>query len=805
MADLTFKAATYKPTAPYTGEVGPSLLRLKNMILTGIDDLLYLQCYKGSLDLSETIPTGPLTGTISGSLNGTTITGAGTVFKTELRSGQFVFAGADLLVVNEIVSNTVLTIYRALTTAIGAGTTGYRLPILFEIGRKRGTLLQGNGYEFDKGNIVATGEGTMRVNGSTLNATMALTRKPRIAIYNPGAGTYTVKNLGLIESAVAPTIASVAGGVKNMQIGHYSLLLVPSRSSMNGAGNPGPKTEFDIAAPGNVAEVDVTAVTVDSTDGQEGFDVYASLSTQGGIQGPWFFLETVLISSIVGNKFKVEWEDSQIGRTGNEVDYDNDPPPEAAFIGTIVGYAIAVGCNGKFGGTPGPSIVPAKPGNVDAWPAEWNVTSSPPEVILGIATALARLYLLTPKSLQQAQYTPSGNSQVPPVTMRPYWHIGFANGYQVVFIAGMLVGYSIAGPVRSVESANASDADQYELGAYVSSITKDWVNGHVLVEYDPDPEVNAVCFFHSADSQNTAGFWRTRVLIWGLRQTQWIGDVFIESDTRDMVVTGVAQVDGSLEFLAGGRYGAVRQVETATVVGTVTGSGNATVIITAAGMAGSPKTISVPLLLGDTASIVAGRIRTALAADSAVNAFFIVGGTGVSIVLTSRLTAANDATVNIDIDNGTCTGLTTAHTSANSTAGVAGSVQVDTFRWNTVTSGSVNYFAAWQLTNANTPKQDKELKAIQVSGKFTAGTAQVYGYTQTDPIPISNIEAGTGSLSGSISLGSQTSPETLERVELNVSNAGLFTPRVGGTWDGTGDPDRIDKVVIEYQPLGMPR
>jgi len=558
MQPLTLAAATYKPTAPYTGLLPLSILRMKNMILTGIDELLYLRCFKGVLDLGETIAgagapagDGALTGTLDAGLGDTTIVGTGTLFKTELRSGQFIFAGEDLLVVNEVVSDTVFTIYRGLSAALSA-ETGYRLPVLFDLNRKRGVLWQGNGHEFDKGNIVATGEGTLTVNGSALNASMTLSRKPRIATYDPTTGLYTITNLGLTPSTVAPTVTSVAGGAKNMQVGHYSLLLVPSRSAMNGAGNPGPKAEFDIAVNGDVAQVDVSAVTVDTTNGQTDYDVYASLSTQGGIQGPWFFLETVNIAGIVGNLFTVEWEDSQIGRTGNEVDYDNDLPPEAGFIGTIIGYAIALSCNGKFGGTPGKSIVPAKPGNIDAWPAEWTVTSSPPEDILGFATALARLYLLTPKSLQQAQYTPSGNPFVPPVTVRPYWKVGFANPYQLVFVNQMLVGYSIMGPTRSVEGTGEV-VQQTDFGNYVADITKDWTQAHVLVEHDPDPHVNAVCCFHSADSKNDAGFWRTRVLLWGVRQEQWIGDCFIESDERDMIVSGVAQVDGHLEILAGGR------------------------------------------------------------------------------------------------------------------------------------------------------------------------------------------------------------------------------------------------------------
>lgn len=124
----------------------------------------------------------------------------------------------------------------------------------------------------------------------------------------------------------------------------------------------------------------------------------------------------------------------------------------------------------------------------------------------------------------------------------------------------------------------------------------------------------------------------------------------------------------------------VAQVETATAAGSITGSGNATVVVTAAGMTGSPKTISVAVLNGDTAAQWADKVRTALAADSAVAALFTVGGSTTAITLTRNSPAGvgNDATLNISLDNGTCTGITTAATSANTTAGVAGTQQVET-------------------------------------------------------------------------------------------------------------------------------
>jgi len=118
------------------------------------------------------------------------------------------------------------------------------------------------------------------------------------------------------------------------------------------------------------------------------------------------------------------------------------------------------------------------------------------------------------------------------------------------------------------------------------------------------------------------------------------------------------------------------QVETATAAGTIGTAGNASVTVTAAGMTGSPKLVSVAVAASDTAATWAGKVRTALAADTDVTALFTVGGTTTAISLTrlanSRVVIpADDATLNIALDNGTCTGITPAASSANTTAGVA--------------------------------------------------------------------------------------------------------------------------------------
>ena len=115
----------------------------------------------------------------------------------------------------------------------------------------------------------------------------------------------------------------------------------------------------------------------------------------------------------------------------------------------------------------------------------------------------------------------------------------------------------------------------------------------------------------------------------------------------------------------------LRQVETATVVATITQAGNGTFTVTAANSANlaAGKAISVAVALADTAILVAGKARTTLAADADVGAFFYVGGTGANIILYAKTAAANDTSMNCAMIDGTCIGITTAANSANTTAG----------------------------------------------------------------------------------------------------------------------------------------
>ena len=113
------------------------------------------------------------------------------------------------------------------------------------------------------------------------------------------------------------------------------------------------------------------------------------------------------------------------------------------------------------------------------------------------------------------------------------------------------------------------------------------------------------------------------------------------------------------------------QVETATIVGTITGSGDATVTSTVTGMAGSPLATSVAVLDEDTPTEVATKMATALNLVAVITALYNVTSSGADLIYTKLTPAANDGDLNIAYTNDDCTGLTPDANSVNTTAGTA--------------------------------------------------------------------------------------------------------------------------------------
>jgi phage tail sheath gpL-like len=164
---------------------------------------------------------------------------------------------------------------------------------------------------------------------------------------------------------------------------------------------------------------------------------------------------------------------------------------------------------------------------------------------------------------------------------------------------------------------------------------------------------------------------------------------------------GLTTVSTSTNTTAG--VAPVKQQENIYVSGTIGTAGNAAVVVTAAGIANSPITLSVPVSSGDSATTVASKVNAALAQNSDITDFFTISpDNGRYVRLTAKAAADNDPTMNISIANGTCTGLTAITTSTVDASGNVGTKQVET----ATVSGSISYNWTYNLYYQNLPTRD---------------------------------------------------------------------------------------------------
>lgn len=209
----SYRPAAFCPTTSFTGQEVPLIFRGENMwIRIGRFGSVYAEGYSGSQDLSESIPTKTLTGTLAWN-NGTKIvTGTGTLFKTEIDLGYYVFGdgGAsqtELFVVEKIISDTSFLCSKPPTTTL-SGKTGYVMPVLFPVGIDRGTAISGKVIQYIKGHYLGVGDGTFRINGNALTNSLVLSSTPQFALLNPVAGTYVINDVGIDKPIVPITLSA---------------------------------------------------------------------------------------------------------------------------------------------------------------------------------------------------------------------------------------------------------------------------------------------------------------------------------------------------------------------------------------------------------------------------------------------------------------------------------------------------------------------------------------------------------------------------------------------------------------------
>jgi hypothetical protein len=129
---------------------------------------------------------------------------------------------------------------------------------------------------------------------------------------------------------------------------------------------------------------------------------------------------------------------------------------------------------------------------------------------------------------------------------------------------------------------------------------------------------------------------------------------------------------------------------------------------------------------------------------------------------------------------------------------------VRTYRWDDARAATpVTYSICWQLTDDGIEDRPKAIKAVKVTGKFTVAEFSVQGVTAGAQVNMAAIEALT--TGGWISLPNGTTVRESERLEFESDEWKQWAPKIVGTWNGAGERDRIDEVVVESLVRGARR
>lgn len=540
------------------------------MLAGRLGDTFY-RSYAGSRNIGENYTPTALTGTISFSGASVTVTGVGTAFLDELHEGQLIMASnGEPIVVDFITSQTVFAACR-LPTTTGAAVSAVIGQRLDSMDVYRIALQWGNAVITDRGNILAVGRGVLYKNGAVLpGSSLTATRSVQLAVYNSTTLNYSIEAIGFSVSPItANTDVTVigSGGTKNTSLGYYSFKVAYYSSVTNGYSNPGPTllsggtTGYQVTAANSTFQFDFTSDVANRPSNADGYVIYASAFTNSSdqsavnaIQGGWFEVERVLFSALtVGDLYVFDYTDNDLSST--LVSFNNNAPPDADWVSLLTGYCLLVSTNGQgvnsgSRGTttsPGPFISPQKADNLDGYPSSNQIPTEKGETIIGYLSAVGRIFCLTANKLQATIPTNLADN---PMTLRPFWETGFSNPYNLTAVNDMLYGFTGKGPYRSIATGDSAEATN-DFASSVNAQMAEWNAGHVYVAYDP--KNRCICYFHSGAYTNTQGYWVTEVYVYNLDIYDWTPPIILTSTTRDMIVTGVATVQGSLYFIAGGR------------------------------------------------------------------------------------------------------------------------------------------------------------------------------------------------------------------------------------------------------------
>lgn len=404
--------------------------------------------------------------------------------------------------------------------------------------------------------------------------TSSVASKLRVALLS--GTTYSVYDAGLEPPQSIGTVSTEAGGSKSMD-GIVSIVAAARRTVTDTTSNPTAASVQTLSSGGNNRIRVVLPALASGTDAW----IYAGTNWGSGNFGPWKVIREVrgtitgtvttngsatvtgtstrflrdlrpgdlvtinasnyTIATVVsdtsmtttgavaaGGPFSVtmvqivlDWRN---GELGEQVEFDNDPPP--LLDGLLNFNNVPFGWRGN-------TLYPSKIGNPEAFPAALARSTQSGANIIQALAGDARIYLLTTNGLEVVTFT---QQEGDPFLIRQVWGFGFSSPTQAVVADGVL--YAAVGTSSGVKviRTRVDDSPDLEFSANVESDLASWNLANVVMAVDPTN--GAVLAIHNDGSNTTIIPFMLQQGVWSLPQslTGRVKDAATVSGVCDLIV-----------------------------------------------------------------------------------------------------------------------------------------------------------------------------------------------------------------------------------------------------------------------------
>ena len=792
----------FAPSTSLAGGAAPNVFRGANCRLEGADGPPRIVAYPGTKDLGQDYDlTGEtVTGTVSTAADSPVVTGSGTAFRTELHVGQMlgITNGGgdsfdDVLVVARITSDTEFVADRA-ASATNSGSDAYYLwGGLFPLGGKRGVLRRGNGYRGERGDIIYVGDGPLFIDGT--DSTFEASNRPKRLAHQTD-GTYIENPIGFETVPAIPDMDPTATGGRGMLKGYYSFYFAWYNSVTKGFSNPSEiqkmqttppgtfylsanqrpivdftipyaiKTFLDAAVTTGTGNLNITGHGRETGDPVKLRNFSGALPVDAGTGSPLESVRTFYVIKVDADNLKLA-RTAALATAGTAVTFTS-----AAGGGTHVLYSIPANADGIriYQSNSGGDVAAVNVNNAANGP--WRFATN--ILLTDLDSSHQAAFAVLDEELGAII---SGDNDPPP-------ECEFVTEF-----ASYPMALSAFGNTRT-DTKTGSNPGNYVLMAKQSNFEgypADWrvgvggqINGFAaglgrlfcLTE-------NAVPFIAATGRTEIARLIPTGYDLPFTSRPFWTkggisphqictihGDVFVWSGGKLLMSPRNADAYAN-------------PFELTAAVEDVTEDWSDGLVF----VKNDPYKQQLCIISSATRKNADGYwISEILPLDLVTNAWqpiIELSSPTRDMIVSAAEIIGNRLEMLVGGWNDT-----------------TGAYELATLRYNEANGKPIDYYFAITPSDAGEEMRTKKITAARVTGKFSDGALQFHGTRDGGSLSIADIEAGTNALL-SVTLTDAASITRQFRKKFTLRRLDLLCVRFAGTWDGSGDPDRIDELVLE--------